>query len=150
MREDDKLQANRNANLDKIAAAKAEVDKRIDVTSQQSGRAVEGLDKQLKQSLVIAKQSSAEQELLIRSLRERVAEQNRALGNVQSVLKNNSSSAEKLSAVTQNITQLEQKLSMFLRRTQEYDEAIESFDKFRLITNRDLINLKTRAGIAPQ
>jgi hypothetical protein len=52
--------------------------------------------------------------------------------------------------VTQNIAQLEQKLSMFLRRTQEYDEAIESFDKFRLITNRDLINLKTRAGIAPQ
>jgi septal ring factor EnvC (AmiA/AmiB activator) len=150
MSEVDKLWATRNANLDKLAAAKAEVDKRIDVTSQQSGRAVEGLDKQLKQSLVIAKQSSAEQELLIRSLRERVAEQNRALGNVQSVLKNNSSSAEKLSAVTQNITQLEQKLSMFLRRTQEYDEAIESFDKFRLITNRDLINLKTRAGIAPQ
>jgi hypothetical protein len=150
MSEVDKLWATRNANLDKLAAAKAEVDKRIDVTSQQSGRAIEGLDKQLKQSLVIAKQSSSEQELLIRSLRERVAEQNRALGNVQSALKNNSSSAEKLAAVTQNIAQLEQKLSMFLRRTQEYDEAIESFDKFRLITNRDLINLKIRAGIVPQ
>jgi hypothetical protein len=150
MSEVDKLWATRNANLDKLAAAKAEVDKRIDVTSQQSGRAIEGLDKQLKQSLVIVKQSSSEQELLIRSLRERVAEQNRALGNVQSALKNNLSSAEKLAAVTQNIAQLEQKLSMFLRRTQEYDEAIESFDKFRLITNRDLINLKTRAGIAPQ
>jgi tetratricopeptide (TPR) repeat protein len=150
MSEVDKLWATRNANLDKLAAAKAEVDKRIDVTSQQSDRAIEGLDKQLKQSLVIVKQSSSEQELLIRSLRERVAEQNRALGNIQSALKNNSSSAEKLAALTQNITQLEQKLSTFLRRTQEYDEAIESFDKFRLITNRDLINLKTRAGIAPQ
>lgn len=150
MSEVDKLWATRNANLDKLAAAKAEVDKRIDVTSQQSGRAIEGLDKQLKQSLVIVKQSSSEQELLIRSLRERVAEQNRALGNVQSALKNSSSSAEKLAAVTQNIAQLEQKLSTFLRRTQEYDEAIKSFDKFRLITNRDLINLKTRAGIAPQ
>jgi hypothetical protein len=150
MSEVDKLWATRNANLDKLAAAKSEVDKRIDVTSQQSGRAIEGLNTELKQSLLLVKQSSSEQELLTRSLRERVAEQNRALDNIQVALKNNSSSTEKLAAVTENITQLEQKLSTFLRRTQEYDEAIESFDKFRLITNRDLLNLKIRAGIAPQ
>lgn len=150
MSEVDKLWATRNANLDKLAAAKAEVDKRIDATSQKSSQAIDGLNKQLKQSLVLVKQSISEQELLSRSLRERVAEQNQALGSIQSTLKNNSNGAEKLAAVTQNLSQLEQKLATFSRRTKEYDEAIESFDKFRLITNRDLINLKTRAGIAPQ
>jgi len=99
---------------------------------------------------MLVKQSSSEQELLTRSLRERVAEQNRALASIQTALINNSSSAQKLSVATQNIAQLEQRLMTVSRRTQEYGQVIESFDKFRLITNRDLINLKKRAGIAPQ
>lgn len=150
MSEVDKLWATRNANLDKLAAVKAEVDTRISATNQQSIQSVDSLNKQMKQSLMLVKQSSSEQELLTRSLRERVAEQNRALASIQTALINNSSSAQKLSVATQNIAQLEQRLMTVSRRTQEYEQAIESFDKFRLITNRDLINLKKRAGIAPQ
>ena len=150
MSEVDKLWATRNANLDKLAAVKAEVDARISATNQQSIQSVDSLNKQMKQSLMLVKQSSSEQELLTRSLRERVAEQNRALASIQTALINNSSSAQKLSVATQNIAQLEQRLMTVSRRTQEYEQAIESFDKFRLITNRDLINLKKRAGIAPQ
>jgi hypothetical protein len=150
MSEVDKLWATRNANLDKLAAVKAELDIRINATNQQSIQSVEGLNKQMKQSLMLVKQSSSEQELLTRSLRERVAEQNRALASIQAASINNSSGVQKLSIATQNIAQLEQRLVSVSRRTQEHEQAIDSFDKFRLITNRDLINLKKRAGIVPQ
>ena len=149
MSEVDKLWATRNANLDKLAEVKTEVNNSIDATNKQSTAAIDTLSKQLKQSVVTVKQSSSEQELLTRTLRERVAEQDRALGNIQAALKNNSSSAAKLAAVSQSVAQFEQKLITFSLRTQGYDEAIESFDKFRLITNRDLIDLKKRAGITP-
>ncbi len=150
MSEVDKLWATRNANLDKLAAVKAELDIRINATNQQSIQSVEDLNKQMKQSLMLVKQSSSEQELLTRSLRERVAEQNRALASIQAASINNSSGVQKLSIATQNIAQLEQRLVSVSRRTQEHEQAIDSFDKFRLITNRDLINLKKRAGIVPQ
>jgi phage protein D len=150
MTEVDKLWATRNANLEKLAAAKAEVEKSIDTTGEQSKKAIDDLNKQLKQSLSLLKQSTSEQDLLTKSLRERVSEQSQTLTNIQSTLKNSASSTEKLADITRNLTQLDQKVTTLTRRTQEYDEAIESFDKFRLLTNRDLINLKNRAGIAPQ
>lgn len=150
MSEVDKLWATRNANLEKLAATKSEVNKSIGTTGEQSQKAIDSLNKQVKQSLALIKQSSSEQELLGKSLRERVSEQNQTLASIQSVLKNSSNSAEKLKSVTESLDQLEQKLTTLSRRTIEYDEAIESFDKFRLITNRDLITLKNRAGVIPQ
>lgn len=150
MSEVDKLWATRNASLKKLEAATSELNKRIDTTGEQSKKVIDGANKQLKQSLVIIKQSSSEQEFLIQSLRERVSEQNQTIGKIQSSLKQNSSGTEKLAILTQDLAQLEEKLSTFSRRTKEYDEAIESFDQFRVITNRDLITLKNRAGIAPQ
>jgi hypothetical protein len=150
MSEVDKLWATRNASLKKLATATSELNKRIDTTGEQSKKVIDGANKQLKQSLVIIKQSSSEQEFLIQSLRERVSEQSQTIGKIQSILKQNSNGTEKLAMVTQDLAQLEEKLTTFSRRTKEYDEAIESFDQFRILTNRDLMTLKNRAGIAPQ
>ena len=150
MSEVDKLWATRNASLKKLAAAKTEINKSIDTNSAQSKKAIDGANKQLKQSLVLIKQSSSEQEFLIQSLRERVSEQSQTIDNIQSALKQQSNGTEKLAIITEDLSQLEQQLTTLSRRTKEYDEAIESFDQFRVITNRDLIILKNRAGIAPQ
>lgn len=164
MSEVDKLWATRNANLKKLAAAKAELsklivetgkridktDKHINTSSDQSKKAIDGIDAKLKKDLVSIRQNSSEQELLLKSLRERSSEQTQTINNIRSTLDKNVSHTSKVISLEQELKQLSQQLNTFARRTKEYDEAIESFDKFRLTTNRDIITLKSRTGIAPQ
>ncbi len=160
MSEVDKLWATRNANLKKLSAARTELNeliektgKRIDTSTDQSKKTIDKIDDQLKKTLVAIrqnKQNSSEQELLLKSLRERSSEQNQAIDNIRSTLAKNTSNAGKVANLEKELEQLLQQLNTLSRRTKEYDEAIESFDKFRLTTNRDLITLKSRAGIAPQ
>ncbi len=163
MSEVDKLWATRNANLKKLAAAKTELSTRIDETgkridksdksinasSSQSKKAIDAIDAKLKKSLVSIRQNSSEQELLLKSLRERSSEQSQTIKNLRSAL-DKGSNTDKVASLEQQLEQLSQQLNILSRRTKEYDEAIESFDKFRLTTNRDLITLKSRTGIAPQ
>jgi len=81
------------------------------------------------------KGSVAEQELLIQSLRERVAEQNQ--------------SVKRVVADGQRINKKIDALGGVDKRIKTNEEAIAAFDAFRRTVSRDLLQLKQRANSAP-
>ena len=112
--ETDKLWATRNVNRQAIADIQKQLSASMDGTNQ---------------SLKSLQQQSSEQELLIQSVRESQSDQRQTITNIHQELAGYASKSD--------LTELQQKI-------QSHDEAVESFDKFRLSVNRDLITLKQR------
>jgi chromosome segregation ATPase len=127
----DKLWSTRNVNKKAIT----EAEKAFKSDLQKQTQSVASLQEKLK-SLSSLQQRSSEQELLIQSLRERTSELSNTLSALSKVSKQNSTAAKSISSLKSKVN--------------SYDEAIESFDKFRLTVNRDILLLKQRAGISSQ
>jgi chromosome segregation ATPase len=131
MSEVDKLWGTRNANKKAIT----EAEKALKGDLQKQTQSVASLQEQLK-GLSNLKQRSSEQELLIQSLRERLSEQEGTLASVEKASKRNTAATKKVNSLSNKVD--------------GYEEAIDSFDKFRLTVNRDILLLKQKAGIATQ
>ena len=121
----DKLWATRNVNRKAIGDTKKELEGRI----AQVQKSVVVTEEKLNKPLSALQQRSSEQELLVQSLRERLSEQEQELSSL--------SSQAKKYALTKDMQSLSNKVK-------GHDEAIESFDKFRVSVNRDLLALKQR------
>lgn len=136
----DKLWAARNVNRKAIADSKQQLET-LQKDQKASQKKVASLDKKsstltkaigdidtLKTTVDSTSQSVGEQELLIQSLRERVAAQN-------DTLKQASAQAEKGAAAADKLNTLD-------GRVKTTEETIKSLEAFRRTTNRDLLKLK--------
>ena len=125
----DKLWGTRNASRKNFAETKKQLAgdiKKIQAT-------LASTEQKLTKPVSALQQRSAEQELLVQSLRERLSDQGKTLNALASVVKQSVSKKEWQS--------LSQKVSA-------HSEAVEAFDKFRLAVNRDLLLLKQRSSSA--
>ncbi|MEO0442146.1 MAG: hypothetical protein AAFZ92_00180 [Pseudomonadota bacterium] len=129
MSEVDKLWGTRNVNKKAIADAKKSLTADIAETQKSFAASLQTVNK----PIATIQQRSSEQGLLLQSLRERIAEQNKT---VSSLASQSSSYASKKA------------LQAISAKLKAYDEAIDSFDKFRLTINRDLLQIKQRTGLA--
>ncbi len=160
MTEVDKLWGTRNANRKEIADTKKQLETDIGQAKKTLGTlegkisksegnitkfegSITKMENSLTKTLSPLQQRSAEQELLIQSLRERVSEQEQTLQSISASTKQYVSINKDLSKLSNDINAISQKLKA-------YDETVRSFDKFRVTTNRDLIVLKQRAGVPPK
>lgn len=111
------------AKVSNVEKKVASVDKKVAGVS----RSVETL-KPLKETLDTTNQNIAEQELLVQSLRERVANQNE-------IIKQLSSEAKKGAAAAKQVKSIDTRLK-------NTEEAMTSIEAFRRTVNRDLLQLK--------
>lgn len=141
----DKLWGTRNVNRKAIEEAKVQIDdsdkkvaamrKKLDAELKKTSQSLARIDEKLAKPVSALQQRSSEQEILLQSLRERVADQGQTLKQL-------SSSAQKYAS--------KQQLDALNKQIKANDEAVKSIDKFRLAVNRDLLLLKQRAGVQTQ
>jgi pyruvate/2-oxoglutarate dehydrogenase complex dihydrolipoamide acyltransferase (E2) component len=122
----DKLWAARNAVRKELADAQQQLDDSI----AQVKKSQAGIEEKMAKSMAALQQRSSEQELLLQSLRERVSEQGQSLQTVAALSKQSAATAKDVSVLSQTV--------------KAHNEAIDSFDKFRLTVNRDILSLKER------
>lgn len=129
----DKLWATRKANLQAIEKATADLGKQITQGDEKINSEITQQVSQQSTMISGLEQGYREQDLLIRSLRERLSEQDKTI-------KNSVAQIRQFAAASKQVDAIDAKVN-------GYEETIRSFDKFRLTTNRDLLLLKERAGI---
>ena len=116
--ETDKLWEARNVNRDAIK----KIENVLDGTVADIKKGIQA-QSAFEKTLASLERGSGEQEILLQSFRENVTHQDKKITSV--------------------LTQLND----ISRKVSAYDEAIRSFDKFRITTNRDLLLLKERNAI---
>ena len=141
----DKLWATRNVNRKAIDEIQSEVDniqrdvqskistaqKKVTAAKAEADKALAAVQTKLNRAITTLRQQNSEQELLLQSLREQLAEQNQVLVALAQDVQANDFTAT---------------LETLTRQLQAHDEAIESMDKFRVVVNRDLLTLKQRGA----
>ena len=133
MTEVDKLWATRKANLNEVTKVKNELNEDLKGSILKVNSSLAALESKLSKPVASIEQRTGEQEILIQSLRERVAEQSKATQLLSNQVKQYAAASNQAKAISTKVD--------------GYEETIRSFDKFRITTNRDLLLLKERAGV---
>lgn len=138
----DKLWGTRNTNRKAITDSDKKLEgisnstKKLEASIVKTQGNIAAVEEKLSKPMSSLRQRSSEQELLVQSLRERLSEQGQTISALESKVKQYASKKD---------------IQALSKKIKGHDEAVESFDKFRITVNRDLLSLKQRAGTpAPQ
>lgn len=132
MSEVDKLWATRNVNKKATEDNKQQIEAGLSKANTLIS-ALQDSVATLSEPVTILQQSKVEQELLLQSLRERFSEQQQLLNEVEETAKDFASKST---------------LKELQKQINAQNEAVKSFDKFRLSVNRDLLTLKRQISTA--